>query len=249
MRADQYLVENKYFESRAKAQAAIEEGLVSINGKKIKKSSEPVEAGLSLEVLVQQGQANQFVSRGGLKLAGALEHLRLDIAGLTALDIGVSTGGFSDCLLKKGASFVVGIDVGHGQVHESLKIQENFKFFEGIHIKNLKPAFLGQMGASEKYDLIVMDVSFISLKIVVPFIKQFLKPSGHVLSLVKPQFELSAQCLNKKGIVKNPEDYNKVEKNTKNTFEHSEYKVLNYFESPIQGGDGNREFFIYAQNS
>lgn len=247
MRLDQYLVEKKLFESRSKAQAAIEGGLISLNGKIIRKASYEVEANQNLEIKIQESILNRYVSRGGVKLRGALDKIQLDTKNLVALDIGVSTGGFSDCLLQAGAACVVGLDVGHGQLHEKLKKIVHFYEFEGVHIKDFNSQMLADRKLPTHFDLVVCDVSFISLEKIIPFIPPFLSRGASVVCLVKPQFELEAKHLNKKGIVKDPTLYDQLANRIKNLFNQNDFDVLDYFESSIQGGDGNREFFIYAK--
>ncbi len=247
MRLDQFLVENKYFESRSKAQSAIEEGLVSVNGKIIRKSSFDVREEDLQNIKIQDSILNRYVSRGGIKLRGALDKVQLDVKNHTVLDIGVSTGGFSDCVLQSGASCVVGVDVGHGQLHEKLKNINHFYLFEETHIKDFSPQHLSNTKLPTHFDLVVCDVSFISLDKIISYIHQFLARGAKVLCLVKPQFELESKYLNKKGIVKDHSQYDQLANRIKNLFNQNNFEVLDYFESPIQGGDGNREFFIYAK--
>lgn len=249
MRIDQYLVENKFFESRSKAQAAIEEGLVYVNNVQIKKPSYEVLDTQPLKIEIKQGLINRYVSRGGVKLKGALERVQLNPKNKVVLDVGVSTGGFSDCVLQMGASLVVGIDVGHGQIHEKIKKIPHFHVFEGTHVKHLSEIFFSKNNLPTSYDLIVVDVSFISLTKVVEFLAPFLARDGKLLCLVKPQFELESKHLNKKGIVKEQSLYAKLEENIRSYFKDQSLKVEDYFESPIHGGDGNTEFFIYASHS
>lgn len=248
-RIDSLLVEHKLFESRSRAQAAIEEGLVLVDGKKIKKATEQfiAEDFKNRKVQILKGAANRYVSRGGLKLEGAIKHTQCVIVDKVVLDVGISTGGFTDCLLKNNAKFVVGIDVGTYQVHDSLKDVKNLKYFENTNFKELTPAFLKNNNVPHEFDLIVGDVSFISMTLLLPQMVQFLKPSGEILFLVKPQFELDSTKLSKKGVVKDTQNYLLVEEKIKNKMVELKLKVLDYFESPILGGEGNKEFFVYAK--
>lgn len=249
-RLDVYLMEKGWAQSRTHAQELIEAGQVYLKqgtqSKQLKKASQAVDPGM--EVFVQQGPANRFVSRGGLKLEGALQHLQLSVAGLNVLDVGISTGGFSDCLLQKGAELVLGVDVGHGQVHSELLKNPRLKVIEGINARRLsEDAAVLQATPAEKFDLIVMDVSFISISLIIPELMSFLKTEGHLLSLVKPQFEVGIDGLSKGGIVKDISLYGDVEKKIKNVCESQGLQVKDYFSSPIQGKDGNNEFFVFAQ--
>jgi 23S rRNA (cytidine1920-2'-O)/16S rRNA (cytidine1409-2'-O)-methyltransferase len=248
-RIDTALVDWGFFESRNKSQAAIEEGLVFYKDLKIEKSNQEIDFNdeAKFQIRIESGQSNKYVSRGGIKLEGALKKVSLDVSGLRVLDIGISTGGFTDCLLKNGASEIVGIDVGHRQIHHSLLSNPKLHVFEGTHVKDLSKEFFSSKGLDDQFDLIVCDVSFISLKYVVPFTAPYLKDSGWVLFLVKPQFELSKEDLGKGGVVKDSSLFQRVEKLIKSLFEDSHFKVLDYFESPITGSDGNQEFFVYAK--
>ncbi|XGC81021.1 TlyA family RNA methyltransferase [Bdellovibrio bacteriovorus] len=249
-RLDVHLVEKGLAQSRTHAQELIEaEQVFLIQGaqkKVLKKSSFAVTPEMMIEVT--SGPANRFVSRGGLKLEGALDHLKISVTGKRVLDVGISTGGFTDCLLKKGAEFVLGVDVGHGQVHPSLLSDPKLQVIEGINARSLSQD--PQVAAAvpkEKFDLIVMDVSFISISLIIPELIGFLKTEGCLLSLVKPQFEVGVDGLAKGGIVKDASLFKDVENKIKKICLEQNLKVLDYFSSPIQGKDGNNEFFIFAQ--
>lgn len=251
-RLDLYLVEKGLALSRTHAQELIQAGQVfqvEKNQRKVlKKSSLSVDETAQIEV--DQGPANRFVSRGGLKLEGALEKVNLNVQGLAALDVGISTGGFTDCLLQKGAGFVLGVDVGHGQVHSTLLQDKRLQVLEGINARNLsKEEQVRLQTPANKFDLAVMDVSFISIELIISEISSYLKSEGHLLSLVKPQFEVGIDGLGKGGIVKDVSLYKKVEDKIRNVCESSGFQVLNYFDSPIEGKDGNREFFVFAKKS
>jgi len=249
-RLDVFLVEKGWASSRTHAQELIEAGQVFLNEgaqkKELKKASLAVTEDAA--VTVEAGPANRFVSRGGLKLEGALEHLQLSVQGLKVLDVGISTGGFTDCVLQKGAEFVLGVDVGHGQVHPQLLKNPRLKVIEGINARNLShETFVQQSVPAEKFDLIVMDVSFISISLIIPELSSFLKTEGRLLSLVKPQFEVGVDGLAKGGIVKDSGLFADVEKKIRKVCEENSFHVLDYFSSPILGKDGNKEFFVYAQ--
>lgn len=254
VRLDVWLAENGLAQSRTHAQELIEAGQVflqdGIQKKILKKSSIAVEPAWLGKIVVEEGAANRFVSRGGLKLEGALQHLQLSARGLHALDVGISTGGFTDCLLQKGAKFVLGVDVGHGQVNAELLKNSRLKVLEGVNARSLKAdsEVLVEVPV-QKFDLIVMDVSFISISLIIPQLSFFLNDSGFLLSLVKPQFEVGVDGLAKGGIVKDVSLYDEVESRVKQACQQNGFAVLDYFSSPIQGKDGNNEFFVFAKKA
>ncbi|MNJ93474.1 16S/23S rRNA (cytidine-2'-O)-methyltransferase TlyA [compost metagenome] len=249
-RLDLYLVERGLANSRTHAQELIEAGQVfsfEANQKRtLKKSSMPVAEDMKIDV--EQGPANRYVSRGGLKMEGALQKAGVSVQGLHVLDVGISTGGFTDCLLQQGADSVLGVDVGHGQVSPSLLQNPKLQVLEGINARQLSQEE-GVLKAkpTEGFDLIVMDVSFISISLIIPELVQFLKPAGLLLSLVKPQFEVGVDGLSKGGIVKNVSLYVDVEDKVKKVCENHGLVVKDYFASSIEGKDGNHEFFVFAQ--
>lgn len=251
-RLDLYLVEKGLAQSRTHAQELIEAGQVFLfedSQKRIlKKASFAVLSAHEGKIEVESGPANRFVSRGGLKLEGALEKVGIQVAGLKVLDVGISTGGFTDCLLQKGAAQVLGVDVGHGQVHSSLLKNPHLTVIEGINARNLsREVAVNQATPTDKFDLVVMDVSFISISLIVPELAHFLKSEGCLLSLVKPQFEVGVDGLSKGGIVKDVSLYKEVETRIKDLCSQNGFKILDYFPSPIQGKDGNNEFFVFAK--
>lgn len=200
MRLDKLLVSRDFFTSRERAQDAIIQKTVTVNGKLIDKPSKEVAEDATIEVI---DIFNKYVSRGGLKLEKAIEDFELDFSGKSVLDIGSSTGGFTDCALKHGASFVTAIDVGTEQLHPSLRNLENVQSIENHDFRELKPDEVG----NRQYDYIVSDVSFISLSYLIPFFKPFLKEEGMCVLLIKPQFEAGASFLNKSGIVTDEKGY------------------------------------------
>jgi 23S rRNA (cytidine1920-2'-O)/16S rRNA (cytidine1409-2'-O)-methyltransferase len=255
LRLDLYLVQNQLASSRTQAQDFIENGHVyamtdATKKIKLQKASFKVEAHLQNKIYVERNELQQFVSRAGLKLNAALEQLHVDVKNKVVLDVGQSTGGFSDCLVQRGAQMLVGVEVGHGQLHESLKINSKIVCLEGLNAKELaqSPDFLKTV-PSEKFDMIVMDVSFISITKVMPSLVPYLKKDGLYLFLVKPQFECGAKNLDKNGVVKDSEAYPLIENEIKKCALQYFNNVTAYIESAVLGKDGNREFFIYGQNS
>jgi 23S rRNA (cytidine1920-2'-O)/16S rRNA (cytidine1409-2'-O)-methyltransferase len=251
-RLDLWLTEQGLASSRTHAQDLIEAGQVFLvknnNKKELKKASLAVESDMADFIVVEDGVANRFVSRGGLKLEGALAHVNLNVQNLRVLDVGISTGGFTDCLLQKEAASVVGVDVGHGQVHKSLIGNPRLQVFEGINARNLShEALVLQSKPTDGFDLAVMDVSFISITLIIPEICALLKKHGVLLSLVKPQFEVGIDGLAKGGIVKDVSKYAEVERKIKDLCVSKGLQILDYFSSPILGKDGNNEFFIFAK--
>ncbi len=271
MRIDVWLVENGKVSSRQKAQELISEGriyLIDAGGRRqlIKKSSYTVPENSDFQIQVATTDGPEFVSRGGLKLLGALKRLPdFDVRGQTVLDFGISTGGFTDCLLQAGAHRVVGVDVGHGQLAEKLRRDSRVILLEGLNVREasvesspVRSQILGANGEA-RYSRIVIDVSFISLKLVLPAAVALLDDSnaasptsaggsGKILALVKPQFEVGREGLGKNGIVKDAKLYPQVEAAIRDTCVALGLKVEDFFESPILGSDGNKEFFIYAAN-
>ncbi|TJZ79079.1 TlyA family RNA methyltransferase [Chitiniphilus eburneus] len=242
-RADVLLVELGLAASRTAAQAMIAAGRVTAEGKPVSKPSQKLDAGMHIDLAADD--ADRFVSRGGLKLAGALAHCGLDARGWLALDIGQSTGGFTDCLLQAGARRVLGLEVGHGQLHPRLASDTRVTTLEGINVRHVLPTDLAPY-LDERVDAIVGDVSFISLTLVLPALAALLPEGGRLLFLVKPQFEVGPQALGKGGIVRNAALYPQVEARIRAAAETAGFEVLDYFDSPITGGDGNREFFIHG---
>lgn len=253
MRVDVLMVEKGLAPSRNRAQELIASGRVFLivgGGKQqIKKPSLQVEdsEGTSFEITPSL-EGEEFVSRGGLKLKGALARIGLDVTGFRALDIGISTGGFTDCLLQTGASSVVGVDVGHGQLAEKLRSDPRVKLCEGVNARQLSSVPLRDLNGGQNFDIIVVDVSFISLTLVLPEAISYLRESASIVALVKPQFEVGRENLGKNGIVKDAALYTGVEAKIRNACRVSGLLVEDYFESSIEGSDGNREFFVVAKS-
>ncbi|SIQ04191.1 TlyA family RNA methyltransferase [Bosea sp. TND4EK4] len=236
-RADQLLVERGVFESRARAQAAIAAGLVVADGHPVRKASDM----LAADAVLAAQALHPYVSRGGLKLAGALDAFGLDPAGLLCLDVGSSTGGFTDLLLKRGARHVVAVDVGRDQLHASLRNDPRVTSLEGQDIRTLAPAMLpGQP------ELAAIDVSFISLRLVLPAVAALLAPRARIAALIKPQFEAGRAAL-KKGIVRDETVQAEVCAGIVALLGDLGFSVAGPIPSPIAGGDGNREFLVCAR--
>jgi 23S rRNA (cytidine1920-2'-O)/16S rRNA (cytidine1409-2'-O)-methyltransferase len=190
----------------------------------------------------------RWVSRGGLKLEGALAHVGLDVTGLICLDVGQSTGGFTDVLLGRGAARVVGFDVGHGQLHERLRKEPRVIALEGLHVRELVGSALAAHTPQGGFDLMVGDLSFISLAGELAHLAPWLKPGGAALWLAKPQFEVGRGHVGKGGLVKDAMQIERVEAIFRDACAAVRWTVRDYFASPIAGGDGNPEFFVWAQS-
>ena len=233
-RLDVLLMEQGYADSRTKAQAIIMSGMVYVDGQKADKPGTAYEESVSLEV---RGASCPYVSRGGLKLEKALRDFGVDPTGYVCSDSGASTGGFTDCLLQQGASKVFAIDVGYGQLDWKIRSDPRVVVMERTNVRYVTPEQLG-----EPLDLSVIDVSFISLKIVLPVIKTFLKPTGQVLCLIKPQFEAGKDKVGKKGVVREPETHKEVLDNFVALANSLDFKILGLTFSPVKGPEGNIEF-------
>ncbi len=237
LRLDQLLVERGFFPSRAQAQSAILAGLVFVNGQRVDKAGTKFAFEIEIEV---KGKPIPYVSRGGLKLEKALDVFSIDVKGIVAADIGASTGGFTDCLLQQGASKVYAIDVGYGQLAWSLRKDQRVVVKERLNARYLKAEDLG-----EKVDLVVTDVSFISLRKIFPAIKEILKDTGRVVALIKPQFEAGPESVGKKGIVKDPTVHKQVLADVISSLESLNFILVGLDVSPITGAEGNIEFLSY----
>lgn len=252
MRIDKLLVAQGLAPSRAVAQQWLSAGLVSrqLAGLQqiISKPSTDLDPDTVLHVAQDELQ-QRYVSRGGLKMHGALAHTGLDVHGWRALDLGISTGGFSDCLLQHGVARCVGVDVGHGQLATRLQHEPRLRLFEGANARHPDLCAWQAANDNQLFDIIVADVSFISLSLVLPPALPILRTGGHLLSLVKPQFEAGRAALGKGGIVRDASVYAVVREKISQLCHSAGLQVHAWFDSPITGGDGNREFFIHAQRS
>jgi len=236
-RADRLLVARGLFESRARAQAAIAAGLVTADGVPVRKASEAI----SSAAVIAAEPEHPYVSRGGVKLAAALEHFHLDVTGRICLDVGASTGGFAEVLALRGAQRIYAIDVGRDQLHPRLRGRDDVVSIEEADIRTLDPARL-----AEQPDFATVDVSFISLKLVVPAVGNILKPRATLVALIKPQFEAGRSDV-KKGIVRDADIHAAVCNDIGAFLTALGWRVGGVAPSAIHGGDGNREFFIEAQ--
>ncbi|WP_288132275.1 TlyA family RNA methyltransferase [Microbulbifer sp.] len=248
-RLDILLVQQQLANSRTHAKKLIDAGRVFLSDgqqwRPAGKASQP----LSEETLirVEALPEDRYVSRAGLKLAGILDHTGLNPTDWHALDVGCSTGGFSDCLLQRGAALVVGVDVGRDQLAEKLRNDPRMHLFESLNARHLNANQIAPYG-DEGFDAIVMDVSFISQTLILPQLPALMKPGGHLLSLVKPQFEVGPEGIGKGGLVRDTRLYTQVEQSISALCRGLGLQVHAYIDSPIKGGDGNREFLLWAQN-
>ncbi len=250
VRLDRLLVQRGLVPTRSAAQRLIERGAVRSRApagwQVATKAGDELPDDCALELL--DDAELRYVSRGGLKLAGALAHTALPVAGRRCLDVGQSTGGFTDCLLQAGAAQVVGVDVGHGQLHERLRADPRVLALERCNARELSAEGLQRLGgtaAAPPFDLIVGDLSFISQTLVWPALVPLLAPAGQMLMLVKPQFELQPSDIGKGGLVRDCAAYARVRARIESAARALGLRLRDYFDSPITGGDGNREFFAW----
>lgn len=238
-RIDKLMVQRQLAGSRERARALIMAGRVLVNEQVVDKVGTRVDAATEIRL---KGDDIPYVSRGGLKLAEALQTFTLDVAGRTAIDVGASTGGFTDCLLQKGAARVFAVDVGYGQLAWQLREDDRVVNLERTNIRTLQPEQLG-----EAPDLAVIDASFISLDKVLPPTLKLLQPGSDVIALIKPQFEVGKGFVGKGGVVRDPELHEQVVDRIKDLASELGCQVLGLCESPILGPKGNREFLIHLR--
>ena len=236
-RIDAVLVDRGLFASRERARAAVLAGEVRVAGEVVTKAGHQVDGDAPIEVAEKQ----RFVSRGGEKLLGALEAFGLDVAGTRAVDVGASTGGFTDCLLQRGADSVVAVDVGYGQLAWPLRTDPRVTVFERLNIRAADPVELGA-----PFDLVVIDVSFISLRVVLPHVLALLGEEGQLVALVKPQFEAGKGRVGKRGVVKDPTVHVDVLRAAIGAVREGGFVVRGLTYSPIKGPEGNIEFWMWA---
>jgi len=234
-RIDQTLVERGFFASRERAQRAIMAGEVRVGDRVFAKAAELIEIDAPISVV----QPPRFASRGALKLGGALDFFGVEVKGKTALDIGSSTGGFTDCLLQRGAAKLFAVDVGHGQLAWKLRNDPRVTVMEKVNAR-----FLSRDDIPEVADLCVIDVSFISLTLILPRAFELIAPEGMILALIKPQFELQRKDVGRGGIVREPALHEKAQQKIVKFVEEANYHVVGLVPSTITGTDGNQEFFI-----
>lgn len=246
-RADIYLFEKKLANSRTHAQDLIKEKKVYyLQGSQKTYITKPSEVlSEAQEYFIESSSELTFVSRAGNKLYQAINDLNLNIKDQTVLDVGVSTGGFSDCVLQLQAKKVIGVEVGHDQTVKTLLQNPKFQLFEGINARQLSQyEHVISVFPQQGFDLIVMDVSFISIKLILPELLKYLKGSGKILTLVKPQFELGPENLNRSGIVKDEKLYPQLEKDMIEFISAINFQCEKYIASKVPGKDGNLEFFM-----
>ncbi|SKA82042.1 23S rRNA (cytidine1920-2'-O)/16S rRNA (cytidine1409-2'-O)-methyltransferase [Caloramator quimbayensis] len=239
-RIDQLLVKRGFFDSREKAQKNIMAGLVFVNNKRIDKPGEKVPIQSNIEV---KGEAIPYVSRGGLKLEKAINEFSIDLKDKTAMDVGASTGGFTDCMLKNGAKLVYAVDVGYGQLAWELRTNPKVVCMERTNIRYVKPENI-----DTKIDFASIDVSFISLKLVLPVVKQLLNPLGEIVCLIKPQFEAGREKVGKKGVVRDAAVHKEVISKILDFAMDIGFKIKGLTFSPIKGPEGNIEYLAYLIN-
>ena len=238
VRLDQALVAQGLVPSRQRAQAMVRAGLVRVAGEVADRPDQMVDPGVSIDL----EHAKAYVSRGGDKLAGALDAFGIDPSGRVCLDVGASTGGFTDVLLQRGAARVIAVDVGYGQLAWSLRQDPRVTVLERVNIRHLDRLPIPA-------DLAVIDVSFISLRLVLPRVRELLIPPGDVVALVKPQFEVGKGAVGKGGVVRDREQHGRVLIELRQFAQESGYDIAAEIPSPILGAKGNREFFLHLRRS
>ncbi len=243
-RIDKLLVERGLAESRTKAQAIVMAGAVLANEQRIAKPSDLIPTDAEIRVKGSEDPAARYVGRGGLKLEAALREFQLDVRDAVCLDVGASTGGFTDCLLQNGAGKVVALDVGHNQIDWRLRSDERVEVREGVNARYLQP-----QDFDTQFDLIVMDVSFISATKVLPAIFPLLKITGRLITLIKPQFEVGREEVGKGGIVRDSEKHARVVDEVNHAALELGWLVRGVIESPLRGADGNIEFLALYEKS
>lgn len=236
-RIDKLLVERGLAETRTKAQALVMAGVVLVDEQRIDKPSALVRADALIRIKGGDDPTSRYVGRGGLKLEKALRDFEIDVNGFECLDVGASTGGFTDCLLQNGARHVIALDVGHNQIDWRLRSDQRVEVREGVNARNLQPADF-----ATAFDLVVMDVSFISATKVLPALVPLLKPNARMVVLIKPQFEVGKGQVGKGGIVRDPEQHARVIEDVNRAAESLGLTPLQVVESPIRGAEGNVEF-------
>lgn len=241
MRLDIFLAENGYVKSRETAKRMIADGGVTVNGSIAYKPSREISDGDDVKLCAP---LPKYVGRGGYKLERAFERFALSVKGLVCMDIGASTGGFTDCMLQNGAEYVYAVDVGHGQLDEKLVYSDQVRNMEGVNIKDISLSDIDR-----RIDFISVDVSFISLKKVIPKIYELLSDKGHAVMLVKPQFECGRADIGKNGIVRSEKVHRAVLSDIISFCNSFGLSVIGADHSPIQGGDGNIEYLIYAEKN
>ena len=244
MRIDKLLVDRGLAESRTKAQALVMAGVVLADEQRVNKPSDTVASGAQVRLKGGDDPTSRYVGRGGLKLETALRDFELSVEGLTCLDVGASTGGFTDCLLQHGAKRVIALDVGHNQIDYRLRTDPRVEVREGVNARYLQPDDF-----KARFDLVVMDVSFISATKIMPAIVPLLQGAGRLITLIKPQFEVGRGEVGKGGIVRDPEKHARVIAEVNHAAQELGLQLKKVIESPIHGADGNVEFLALYEKS
>lgn len=237
IRIDKLLVEHGLAESRTKAQALVMAGVVLANEQRVNKPSDTVAADAQIRIKGGEDPTSRYVGRGGLKLEAALHDFLINVEGFVCLDVGASTGGFTDCLLQHGAAGVTALDVGHNQLDYRLRTDKRVEVREGVNARYLQPNDF-----NARFDLVVMDVSFISATKILPAIIPLLRETGELILLIKPQFEVGRGEVGKGGIVREPEKRARVIAEVNRAAQGLGLRLEKIIESPIRGADGNVEF-------
>ena len=240
-RIDRLLAEREMVSSRERARALIMEGRIRVDGQVVNKAGTQVSRDALIEI---RGQDLPFVSRGGIKLEGALDAFGVSPQGMVVMDVGASTGGFTDCMLQRGASKIYAVDVGYGQL--AWKLQRDPRV---VNLERRNVRYLRREEIKEEVDLIVIDTSFISIEKFLPHLLQFLRKGGTILGLIKPQFEVGKGEVGKGGVVKDPALHRKVIERISELSQDLGLRVLGVTESPLLGPKGNKEFFIYLRKN
>lgn len=223
-------------QSRSRAQSLLMSGVVFVEGTRVDKAGTLVAK--DSEIIIKE-DSRRYVGRGGVKLEAALDRFKIDVNGKVALDIGASTGGFTDCLLQFGARRVYAIDVGHGQIDWGLRQDKRVVVMEKVNARYLEPGDIGEL-----VDISTIDVSFISLELIIPRVKNLLKPKGTLIALIKPQFEVGKGEVGKKGVVRDESKYAVVIEKITSFLEGESFDVIGVMPSPILGAEGNKEFLV-----
>jgi len=243
-RIDKILVDRELAESRTKAQALVMSASVLVDEQLVNKPSEKFSTYANIRIK-QRSEVPNYVGRGGLKLEAALREFAIDVSGFVCLDVGASTGGFTDCLLQHGAARIFAVDVGHNQIDWKLRSDARVEVREGVNARYLMPADF-----DAKFDLITMDVAFISATKILPAVAPLLGRRGRLITLIKPQFEVGKGEVGKGGVVKEPEQHQRVIAAVNSAAESLGLGVNGVIESPIKGADGNVEFLaLYSCHS
>ncbi|MGD9676212.1 MAG: TlyA family RNA methyltransferase [Candidatus Bipolaricaulia bacterium] len=238
-RLDKVIKQRRLIRSRSRAQRMIEAGRVTVNGQIVNRPGHPIDAEAEIQIL----GCETYVGRGGEKLEAALEQFRIDPKGRVCLDVGASTGGFTDCLLQHGAAKVYAVDVGHDQLHPRLRNDPRVVVREGLNARYLEPRDIG-----EPIDLVVVDISFIPLKLVLPALADILAPGGDLIALVKPQFEVGKDALPADGVVKDAALQARALQDVTRFIDiETRWRVVDDMLSPVEGEKGNVEFFVHAR--